>query len=298
MQIGLNLPVMVPGLERDLLLEWCRRIDAGPFSSVAAGERIFFPNPEVMVALSAAATVTERVALQFSVLVLPMHATLHVAKQIATLDVLSRGRVVLGVGVGGREEDYRAFDAPYDRKRLGRLESQVALMRRAWAGEPVADALRPLEPPPVQPGGPPILAGAIFPDSIRRAARWADGISGFSFGPSAEEIQLSFGTARTAWRENGRERPPRLVTGFWYALGNGARDRLDAYLHRYLNFMGPDLAAHLIPTVKTDSAERLKDAIRMAADHGTDELLLVPTTSDPDEVLRVADLVGSLRPLA
>jgi alkanesulfonate monooxygenase SsuD/methylene tetrahydromethanopterin reductase-like flavin-dependent oxidoreductase (luciferase family) len=292
MQIGINLPVMVPGLDRDLLLEWCRRIDAGPFSSIAAGERIFFPNPEIMVAMSAAATVTERVALQFSVLVLPMHATLHVAKQIATLDVLSRGRVILGVGVGGREEDYRAFDAPYDRKRLGRLEAQVALMRRAWAGERVADALRAVEPAPIRPGGPPILAGAIFPDSIRRAARWADGISGFSFGPSADEIRFAFDTARTAWKEQGRERPPRLVTGFWYALGDGARAQLDDYLRRYLNFMGPDLAAQLIPTVKTDSAARLKDAIRMSADLGTDELLLVPTTSDPDEVHRVADLVG------
>jgi hypothetical protein len=56
--------------------------------------------------------------------------------------------------------------------------------------------------------------------------------------------------------------------------------------------MGPDLAAQLIPTVTTNSAARLKDALRMAADLGTDELLLVPTTSDPDEVLRVADLIG------
>jgi alkanesulfonate monooxygenase SsuD/methylene tetrahydromethanopterin reductase-like flavin-dependent oxidoreductase (luciferase family) len=132
------------------------------------------------------------VRLAFTVIVLPMHRTVPLAKQIATLDVLSRGRVVLGVGVGGREEDYRAFDAPYDRKRLRRLEAQVALMRRAWAGERVADALRTVEPRPVQPGGPPILAGAIFPDSIRRAARWADGISGFSFGPSADEIRMAY----------------------------------------------------------------------------------------------------------
>jgi alkanesulfonate monooxygenase SsuD/methylene tetrahydromethanopterin reductase-like flavin-dependent oxidoreductase (luciferase family) len=245
-----------------------------------------------MVAMSAAAVATERVPLQFSVLVLPMHATLHVAKQVATLDVLSRGRVVLGVGVGGRAEDYLAFAAPYDRRRLSRLEAQVALLRRAWSGEPIAGALRPLEPAPLQAGGPPLLAGSIFADSIRRAARWADGISGFSFGPSADEIRTAFETARAAWREQGRERPPRLVTGFWYALGAGARERLDEYLRRYLNFMGSELAAHLVPTVRTDSAARLADAIRMAADLGADELLLVPTTSDPDEVSRLADLIG------
>ncbi|MBW2714020.1 MAG: LLM class flavin-dependent oxidoreductase, partial [Deltaproteobacteria bacterium] len=73
MKLGLNLPVMVPGLNRDLILDWCRRIDNGPYSSLALGERINFPNPEAMVTLSAAAAVTERVRLTFSILVLPMH---------------------------------------------------------------------------------------------------------------------------------------------------------------------------------------------------------------------------------
>ena len=286
---------MVPGLDRDLILEWSRRIDRGPFSSRAAGERIFFPNPEVMVVLSAAAAVTERVAIRPDVLVLPMHDALHVAKQVATLDVLSRGRVTLGVGVGGRAEDYLAFDAPYDARRLRRLEEQVAAMRRAWAGERVVEgALRPLEPAPLQPGGPPILAGAIFPRSIRRAARWADGISHFSFGPARAEVALAFDAARAAWRERGRSAPPRLGTGFWYALGARARSRLDRYLRRYLNFFGPDAAAQLAPTVRSDSAEALKDALRMIADLGADEVLLVPTTSDVDDVDRVVDIVAAL----
>ncbi len=60
MKIGMNLPVMVPGLSRDLVLEWCHRIDTGPFSTLAAGERITCPNPEIMVTLSVAAAVTQR----------------------------------------------------------------------------------------------------------------------------------------------------------------------------------------------------------------------------------------------
>ena len=135
MKIGMNLPVMVPGLDRDLILEWSRRVDAGPYASLAAGERITFPNPEMMVTLAAAAAVTERVRLAFNVLVLPMHSAVLIAKQVATLDVISAGRVTLGVGVGGREEDYRAVGVVCDEKRLGRLEEQVGLMRRAWAGE-------------------------------------------------------------------------------------------------------------------------------------------------------------------
>lgn len=102
MKIGLNLPVMVPGLDRALVREWACRIDAGPFSSIASGERIHFPNPEVGVLLSSVAAWTERVKILFDVSVVPLHSPVWLAKQIATLDVLSGGRVVLGVGVGGR----------------------------------------------------------------------------------------------------------------------------------------------------------------------------------------------------
>jgi alkanesulfonate monooxygenase SsuD/methylene tetrahydromethanopterin reductase-like flavin-dependent oxidoreductase (luciferase family) len=293
MKIGMNLPVMVPGLDRDLILEWSRRVDAGPYASLAAGERISFPNPEMMVTLAAAAAVTERVQLTFNVLVLPMHSAVLIAKQVATLDVISGGRVTLGVGVGGREEDYRAVGAVWDDKRLGRLEEQVGLMRRAWAGEIVVEgALRPVEPAPVQSGGPEILAGSLFPSSIRRAARWADGLCSFSFGPSADEIGRHFELARAAWEQERRSVPPRLVTGCWFALGGGARARMDAYLQRYLNFLGPGVAETLAPSVVTTSAAALRDAVAMVEHLGGDELILAPTTSDPDEVHRVADLLG------
>jgi alkanesulfonate monooxygenase SsuD/methylene tetrahydromethanopterin reductase-like flavin-dependent oxidoreductase (luciferase family) len=289
----MNLPVMVPGLDRDCILEWSRRIDAGPYSSLAAGERITFPNPEIMVTLSAAAAVTERVAIAFTVLVLPMHSAVQIAKQVATLDLISGGRVVLGVGVGGREEDYVAVGAEYDKTIWRRMEDQVELMRRAWAGEQVVEgALRPVEPAPVQPGGPELLAGSMFPRSIRRAARWADGISGFSMGPHPPEIANQFELARRAWDAQGREREPRLVTSFWFALGDTGRDQMDEYLLRYLNFMGADAARKLAPTVATTSAQALRDAVRMVAELGCDELILVPTTADPDEVDRVADLLG------
>src|SRR5690606_29482414 len=111
------------------------------------------------------------------------------------------GRVTLAVGVGGREEDYRAVDAVWDKRRLSRMESHVARMRRLWSGEKAFEgALRPVEPFPLQPGGPPILAGALFHPSIERAARWADGICGFSFSLSSDEIGAAFDVARRAWK--------------------------------------------------------------------------------------------------
>jgi alkanesulfonate monooxygenase SsuD/methylene tetrahydromethanopterin reductase-like flavin-dependent oxidoreductase (luciferase family) len=293
MKIGMNIPVMVPGLDRDRILAWCRGIDAGPYSSLAVGERINFPNPAAMVILSVAAGVTERVKIMSYVLIMPMHNAVNRAKELATIDVVSNGRLCLGVGAGARDEDYRAVGATFGKRRLSQLEEQVAVMKRVWAGEIVVEGpLLPVGPEPVQTGGPEVLVASLSEPAIRHVSRWADGIAGFSFGPSIEEIETTFERARRFWGESGRETEPRLVTSFWFALGGRAREQLDDYLHRYLNFMGAEATRNLAPTVTTTSASALVDAARMVRDLGCDELILVPTTSDPEEVDRVADLLG------
>jgi hypothetical protein len=166
-------------------------------------------------------------------------------------------------------------------------------MRRVWAGEIVVEgAGRPVEPFPVQPGGPPILTGSLTVGSIRRAARFADGIAGFAFGPDPAELALAFDAARAAWSEHGRAAPPRLITGCWFALGPRARAQLDEYLARYLAFMGPGAAAGVAPLVRATSPAALREVARDAAAAGADELCLVPTTLDPDELDRVADALG------
>lgn len=290
-RIGLNLPVMAPGLDRMLLERWCRAIDDGPFSTLAVGERINFPNPEIMVTLAAAAVWTRRVRLLANVVVLPMHPEVLVAKQMATLDVLSGGRITVGVGTGGRVEDYAAVGARWDRSRRRRLEQQVARMRAVWRGEVVVPgALRPVEPAPVQPGGPPILIGALDPDTIVRAAAWADGVTGFSFTMDAGELAATFDCARTAWAAAGR-RPPHVAAGCWFALGPAARTQMDEYLTRYLNFLGEG-GKSMLPLVVTTSVAAIREATARARDAGADELLLVPTTIDPDEVSRIADLLA------
>jgi alkanesulfonate monooxygenase SsuD/methylene tetrahydromethanopterin reductase-like flavin-dependent oxidoreductase (luciferase family) len=293
MNVGLHLPVMVPGLDRANILEWSRRIDAGPFSTLAVGERINFPNPEAMVTLSAAAAVTERVALAFGVLVLPMHRPVLLAKQLATLDVLSNGRLSVGVGVGGRKEDYDAVGAAYDRHLLGRMERAVAEMRRAWAGEIMGPGiLGPVGPEPVQKGGPEIMLGALFPQSIRRGARFADGLSAFSFGPTYEDVAEKFELARAAWVAENRARPPRLVTGFWFALGRDGHEQMGSYLDRYLRFMGEDAGKNLLPHCRAITRQGVRDALQICRDAGAEEVVLSPTSTDPDEVDRLADLIG------
>lgn len=290
MRIGMTLPTMMPALDRDTLLAWVRRIDEGPFSVLAMGERIAFPNPDLMVTMGAAAALTTRVELMPTVVILPLHAAAMVAKQVATLDVLSNGRLTVGVGVGGREEDFRVAGIPFTR-RLARLETQVREMRRIWRGEPVEADTTPVGPPPLH--EPPVLIGALNHASIRRAARWADGLCGFSFGPDGAEMGAAFEVARSAWRECGRP-APRLVATAWYALGSDGRERMDSYAARYLDVFGARAARSLAKLCTTTSAAALESAARRMADAGADDFVLVPTTTDPDDVHRVADLVGHL----
>lgn len=284
----MNLPVMVPGLDRDTILAWCHAVDEGPWSSLALGERINFPNPELFTTLAAAAVATERVRLVTNVVVLPMHDPVLVAKQLATVDVLSGGRLTVGVGVGGRAEDYASVGATWSGPKLQRLADAVDRMRRTWAGEVVGDALRPVEPAPLQ-DHVPVLAGSLGPRSIERAAQWGDGIVGFSFGLDAAELVTTFGQVRAAWASAGRP-SPYLATGTWFSLDTDGPTQMDDYLHRYLNFFG-DGAASIAPMATVRSASALEAAIGRARDAGADEVLLTPTTASVEELRRAEDVL-------
>jgi len=140
MKIGMTLPVTEPGWTRDILLQWVEKIDRGPFSTLALGERIAFVNPEIMTTLGACAALTQRVQLMTTVIVLPMHNPVLCAKQLATASVFCDGRLSVGVGLGGREEDYIAIGADFSQRRLSELAERVDVMRRVWRGEIVGRA--------------------------------------------------------------------------------------------------------------------------------------------------------------
>jgi alkanesulfonate monooxygenase SsuD/methylene tetrahydromethanopterin reductase-like flavin-dependent oxidoreductase (luciferase family) len=292
-QIGMTLPSMVPGLDRKAILAWCRAIDAGPFSSLACGERITYPNTEMRTLLAAAAALTERVRIVPTLYVLPMHATAVVAKEIASLDVLSNGRVTLTVGTGGREHDYRASEKPFA-GRYRHMDEQIAELRRLWRGEPPFAGADAVGPPPIQKGGPPIWAGATGPKALRRAAAWADGVAGFTTAGAPAEVANSFARVREAWEERGDGRTPRLVTGFWYALGPGAESRLYEYAFAYLRLFGEAPARAMAKRCRVSSPAAFRDAARAIRDLGADELILVPTTTDVSELDRTLEALEGL----
>ena len=294
MQIGMTLPCMVRGFDRKSILSWCRGIDQGPFVSLAVGERVTYHSTEMRTLLAAAAALTERVRIVPTLYILPMHPTALVAKEVASLDVLSNGRVTITVGVGGREHDYRAAEKPFQ-GRFRRLDEQVAELRRLWRGEIPFEGAEPVGPAPVQPGGPPIWSGAFGPKSLRRAAAWADGVMGFSTAGDAAEVAAAFELVRAAWRDAGATRAPRLVTGFWYALGPGAEERLRSYVFDYLRLFGEKPARAMAERCRISSVDRFRECIEAAAALGADELMLVPTTADPAELDRTAEALAGCK---
>ncbi|HMQ27050.1 MAG TPA: LLM class flavin-dependent oxidoreductase [Acidimicrobiales bacterium] len=295
MEIGIALPTMAPGYGPTTTVDWARAVDAGPFSSISTGERISFDNPDWVVALAAAAAVTERVRVIANVVVLPLHPVAEVAKQVATLDQQSQGRVTLGVGVGGREHDYRSLDAPFAR-RHARLDEQVAELRRLWAGEPPFEGADPIGPAPLQAGGPPILAGALGPKSMARAARWADGVTGFSVAGVVGEMAGTFRLAEQAWQDAGRTEAPRKVNGCFYLLGpddEAAREELRVFAARYLAVFGREFAEAMAAETRIWNEAALHEVLDGAEAEGCDELILVPGTVDLDCLERTVDAIGA-----
>src|SRR5215213_6763587 len=135
MEVGIGLPSTVPGVERGQLLEWARRAEARGFSSLGTIDRIVYPNLESLIALAAAAAVTERIRLATTILIAPARANgALLAKQAASLDRLSNGRLTLGVAVGGREDDYEASGVDF-RARGRQFEAMLGQWERIWAGE-------------------------------------------------------------------------------------------------------------------------------------------------------------------
>lgn len=159
----MTMPVMEPDLDATVLETWARAIDEGPFSSLCWGERIAFENPDNLTLLGALAAWTTRVRLMTTVIVPQLHDPVMLAKGLATGDMLSGGRLTVGVGVGGRHEDYHAVGADPASQTMRDMAERVAVMKRVWAGEKITESVLPVGPATVQPGGPPLLVGSIGP---------------------------------------------------------------------------------------------------------------------------------------
>ena len=290
MKIAICLPYMEKDYGRKELLQWCRRIDDGPFHSLSCGERITGYTLEMRNVLAFAAAATERVRIVPSLYVLPMHSAVWAAKEIATLDLLSEGRVTVTVGVGGREMDYQAVGASFA-KRHQRMDEQIAEMKRIWRGEPVFEGADEVGPRPVQEGGPPILAGSMGQKPMARASRWAEGIYGFAMNGDKALTEHFKNTAEQCWRDSERASKPYFAGGFWYSLADNAEQRLQDYVYRYLLTFGEEQARNTARTMTRFNEDAVLQGIRDMQDLDLDELFLVPATADISELDRLESLL-------
>ena len=288
MDVGIGLPVTIPGVEPPAILDWARRADAGPFSSVGVLDRVVYPNFEPLISLAAAAAVTERIRLMTTVVLAPLRNAGLLAKQAASLDAISGGRLTLGLGVGGREDDFRAAPAPY-RGRAQRFEEQLAMMKRIWSGRPPAEDLGPVGPPPARAGGPELLLGGYVPAAIRRVGKWADGFITGGVADPGQARQL-YEIAEASWNAEGRSGRPRFVGGIYYGLGADAQERVRSYILDYYGYLGP--AAEGMAATFPASPDAVEEKIRGFGDVGMDELVLWPCAADLEQLERLADLIA------
>jgi alkanesulfonate monooxygenase SsuD/methylene tetrahydromethanopterin reductase-like flavin-dependent oxidoreductase (luciferase family) len=269
MDIGIGLPNTVVGVDRSGIVDWARRAEEANFASLGTIDRIAYPNFESLTTLAAAAAVTERVRLVTDILIAPLRPAALLAKQAATVDGISNGRLTLGLAVGGRPDDFEAVDVDFNR-RGAIFDSQLEEMRRIWAGD---DKVGPA-------ASPELLIGGSADVAYRRAAKYA---SGWTMGGGTPDmLREAAGKLREAWEAEGRDGQPRVMALFYFALGDGAEDHARESLGNYYAFLG-DYADQIVQSAATD-ADTVRQYLQGFEEAGADEVIAFPASADPAQV--------------
>jgi alkanesulfonate monooxygenase SsuD/methylene tetrahydromethanopterin reductase-like flavin-dependent oxidoreductase (luciferase family) len=294
LRVGIGLPTRVAEVSSDLLVEWAARADRGPFSSLAVVDRVVSQALEPLVALAAVGLLTKRVRLMTSIVLGPTRETTLLARQAASIDALSGGRLSLGLGVGVRQVDYLATG--YDFRRRGRrLDEQLATLRRIWSGVPLSEEAGVIGPASPRPGGPELLLGSYVPVVAQRIAAWGDGFMAPGGGEPAAMLEL-WRQIERAWLAAGRPGRPRWVGASYFALGPNADEAASAYIQANYGY-NPPLAERRrreLPTTR----QAVEETIMRQAELGADELILRPCAGELDQLDRLAEIVTHVAPPA
>jgi len=280
MDVGIALPNAVPGTTGEQLTEWARRAEARGFSSLGTIDRVVYDNYEPLIALAAAAAVTERIGLCTSVLLAPLRTNaVLLAKEALSLNALCDGRLTLGLGLGAREDDYELSGVELA-GRGGRLDAMLERMREVWEGGEVG---------PSQGAPPRLVLGGHADASFARAARFGDGWMAAGSGPGLYADAAE--KAKAAWSEAGHDGEPWLMGLTYFALGDDAAADADAYLNDYYRWLGEEVAAYILANAAKD-AEAVRRYVSSFEAEGCGELIFCPSSSDPDQVDLLADALG------
>jgi alkanesulfonate monooxygenase SsuD/methylene tetrahydromethanopterin reductase-like flavin-dependent oxidoreductase (luciferase family) len=283
MRIGIGLPntLTTPG---STLVEWARRAEDRGFESLATIDRIVYPSYDTLTTLAVAAGATSRITLFSNILLGPVYPPVWLAKATASLDAMSGGRLLLGLGVGGRADDFAAMDRPMERR--GKLmDETLDILHRSWAGEPVTGDDVPVGPAPANGNRVSVLIGGTSDAAIRRTVSHGEGWTAGGGGPEMAAPVIE--KVRRAWTEAGREGEPRIGALAYFGLSDPDASR--SSLRSYYGFLG-DWTERIVESALR-TPQDVKDAVRRFADIGVTDLALDPTVASLDEIDRLADAV-------
>ena len=252
-------------------------------------------------AMTYAAACTQRLRLGCVVFVSTLHSPVHLAKSLSTLDQLSRGRIEVGVGTGGKGRPFAAFGVDPERY-VARFTEGVALMKALWTDSRVTfdgefwqlkDAA--MEPKPFQKPYPPLWFGGNAPVALRRAVRLGSGFFGAGSSPTArfaDQVQ----TVREALTESGRRAEDFPIAKRVYVAvdedAGRARQRMNAALERLYGFRSPDIEAAAVTGTTDDCAREL----RKVAEAGAELILFTAMFDQAEQAERLAaDIIPRLR---
>ncbi|HZB33871.1 MAG TPA: LLM class flavin-dependent oxidoreductase [Streptosporangiaceae bacterium] len=279
MHIGVALPTGIPQVEAGQVVPWARQVEDGPFASIAVLDRLVYDSYEPLVALSAAAAVTSRVQLATTILIAPLRNTTLLAKQLASIDRLSGGRLVVGVGIGARQDDYEITGVDTAR-RGAKLADQLvdipALFESGRLGLGTGPRSRPR-----------FLTGGMSGAALSRMARHSDGyIHG---GGPPRVFKRAADEARAAWIDAGRPGVPAIWGQAYFAFGDAAKAGAD-YVRDYYGFTGAfadKIASGLLTT-----EQQAVEFMQAYAEAGCDHLVMLPGVADRTQLDRLADAVA------
>jgi alkanesulfonate monooxygenase SsuD/methylene tetrahydromethanopterin reductase-like flavin-dependent oxidoreductase (luciferase family) len=287
MELGIGLPNAVGGTTGDQITDWARAAEDAGFSTLGTIDRVVYDSYESVVALSAAAAVTERIRLATDVMLGPLRQNpAIIAKQFLSLDAIAGGgRAVLGIALGGREDDYEISGLDMTTRGTW-IDEALPRILAIWAGEGENESK--VGPRP-RGDRPTLLVGGYVQASLDRAAKYGDGWT--QGGATPDQFKEDAAKLAEAWQREGRDGKPYNMALAYFSLGPDAQKNAERDLADYYTWLGEETAQQIV-----DSAAKDPDTVKgyMAAfeEAGCDELILFPASSDPAQVGLLAEAAG------